>query len=248
MLDSDLMDPFSSVALQSTFSMLDKSDMMEDSFASSRDSPIVPTNVTSQYAPMVPQKPTANRNVYASCLPNSMGEGGMFQLFSPCGPIESARFALIPKDAATPNRGIGFVLFENPEDATSAVQKLNGLFLDTQQIVVRLAVAHVAEYQARPSILTVPYEPPAQPIIDFTAPTKSVGTISSMFSARNPSIERANHVAMPEGSSISATQQLQLPFHAHQTSNSYYAAQGEQESRSAGLQLVMLHDLDAKKK
>jgi len=72
-------------------------------------------------------------NVYVKNLPLEWPQDDLEKKFGQCGTITSAH---IPTDETGNSRGFGFVNFENPEDASRAVEALNGLEIGDKKLYV----------------------------------------------------------------------------------------------------------------
>ncbi|KAK1265005.1 Polyadenylate-binding protein 5 [Acorus gramineus] len=72
-------------------------------------------------------------NVYVKNLAETITDEEMNNLFGKYGPITSA---VVMRDATGKSRGFGFVNFQNPDDAASAVDNLNGSTFDDKVLYV----------------------------------------------------------------------------------------------------------------
>lgn len=80
------------------------------------------------------------RNVYIKRLDDNLDEHKLLEVFGRYGPITSTR---IMRDENGASRGFGFVCFDRPEDATHAVQEMNGQVVGSKPIYVALAMSKV---------------------------------------------------------------------------------------------------------
>ncbi|KAG8720467.1 hypothetical protein FRC08_000193 [Ceratobasidium sp. 394] len=74
-------------------------------------------------------------NLFCKNLDPDIDSNKLFTHFKQFGQIVSAR---VMRNDAGQSRGFGFVSFQTPEQANAALQAMNGVFLGTKQIAVRL--------------------------------------------------------------------------------------------------------------
>jgi polyadenylate-binding protein len=72
-------------------------------------------------------------NVFIKNLPETVGDGQLYELFAPFGMIKSA---IVMKDEAGRSKLFGFVNFDDPNDALEAVTELNNKEVDGKPIFV----------------------------------------------------------------------------------------------------------------
>lgn len=100
--------------------------------------------------------------LYIANLSYEINESSLREVFEPYGNVTEA---LIPTDRATGRpRGFGFVTFDTPEAAKSAIDGMNGRELDGRSIKVS---------EARPK--TAPGEAPATGASTHDSPRKNFG-------------------------------------------------------------------------
>lgn len=76
-------------------------------------------------------------NLYVGCLPQTVSDSRLREMFSPLGKITSSN---VVKDQNTGiSKGFGFVKFENAMDAATAVMHLNGYHIEGHRLAVRVA-------------------------------------------------------------------------------------------------------------
>ncbi|KAJ1311240.1 hypothetical protein OPQ81_009739 [Rhizoctonia solani] len=124
-------------------------------------------------------------NLFCKNLDPEIDSNKLFTHFKPYGQIVSAR---VMRNDAGQSRGFGFVSFQTPEQASAALQAMNGAFLGSKQIAVRL---HEPK-QLRQEKLQQRFSPRTRS--GATSPTPSEGgdSIYSAFSPDRDSIrERA---------------------------------------------------------
>jgi len=78
-------------------------------------------------------------NLYVSGLPKHMTQPDLEQLFSPCGIIITSR--ILCDNLTGLSKGVGFIRFDQHEEADRAIQKLNGTIPEgaTEPITVKFA-------------------------------------------------------------------------------------------------------------
>jgi len=76
--------------------------------------------------------------LYVGNLPWGITDEKLYDLFSSIGPVESAR--IITDRNTGKSRGFGFVVMGNSENATAAINRLNGEILGERKISVSEAV------------------------------------------------------------------------------------------------------------
>jgi cold-inducible RNA-binding protein len=78
-----------------------------------------------------------NKNLYVGGLAYSVTDQQLQELFATCGDVESAK---VIKDRDTDrSRGFGFVEMSTPEEATKAIEALNGSEQDGRTLTVNEA-------------------------------------------------------------------------------------------------------------
>ena len=77
------------------------------------------------------------RNVYVAALPANYTDGKLARLFQRFGKISSAK--MMRHDTAGRGKGVGFVLFESDDSATSAIREMQGANVEGECIQVRPA-------------------------------------------------------------------------------------------------------------
>ncbi|CAE7102324.1 unnamed protein product [Rhizoctonia solani] len=109
----------------------------------------------------------------------------LFTHFKPYGQIVSAR---VMRNDAGQSRGFGFVSYQSPEQATAALQAMNGAFLGSKQIAVRL---HEPK-QLRQEKLQQRFSPRTRSGTTSPTPSDGADSLYSSFSPDRDSIrERA---------------------------------------------------------
>ena len=76
-------------------------------------------------------------NIYVGNLDFKVDENELKEAFSEFGEVESAR--IITDKYTGRSKGFGFVVIENDEDASKAIESLNGKSLGQREIVVNEA-------------------------------------------------------------------------------------------------------------
>lgn len=77
------------------------------------------------------------KRLFIGNLPWSVDDAALNELFAPMGTVNSA--AVITDRMSGRSKGFGFVDMENDEEATAAIEKLNGQEVDGRKIVVNEA-------------------------------------------------------------------------------------------------------------
>jgi len=77
------------------------------------------------------------QKLFVGSLSFSTTSEGLREFFTQCGNVTSA--TVITDQFSGRSRGFGFVEMSTPEEATAAVQRLNGKDLDGRQIKVEMA-------------------------------------------------------------------------------------------------------------
>jgi len=96
----------------------------------------ITTAVSSTDAEMEPQD-TSMTNLIINYLPQSMTDKKLHQMFTQIGQIEACR---VMKDVKTGySFGFGFVNFVRPEDASRAIEVMNGLQVENKRLKVSYA-------------------------------------------------------------------------------------------------------------
>ena len=75
-------------------------------------------------------------NLYVKNIEDDIGDDRFYQEFSVYGTITSAK---IMKDVKGNSKGFGFVCFSSMDEATSAINEMNGRILVTKPLYVALA-------------------------------------------------------------------------------------------------------------
>lgn len=84
--------------------------------------------------------------MYVGNLPFSMGENQLFDLFAPCGVVESVRIVL---DRETnKSKGFGFVEMATEDEAGAALKELNDKAVEGRKLRVNYAVRDSARQGA----------------------------------------------------------------------------------------------------
>ncbi|KAJ0966708.1 hypothetical protein J5N97_023625 [Dioscorea zingiberensis] len=115
---------------------------MSPSSSSSVPTPTVPC--TASQAPVsllaengIIKKEIDEANIYIASLPQSVDDKRLIELFSPFGPIRTAR---VIKDKQTGlSKGYGFVKFNDAMSASNAIAQMNGCKLEGKTLAVRVA-------------------------------------------------------------------------------------------------------------
>lgn len=77
---------------------------------------------------------TMNKKLYVGSLPYSVTEDELRELFSPFGPVESAR--IITDKFTGQSKGFGFVEMVNGDDAKKAIEGMNGKQVNGRTLIV----------------------------------------------------------------------------------------------------------------
>ncbi|CAE6388828.1 unnamed protein product [Rhizoctonia solani] len=128
--------------------------------------------------------PPRASNPYANLDPE-IDSNKLFTHFKPFGQIVSAR---VMRNDSGQSRGFGFVSYQAPEQATAALQAMNGAFLGSKQIAVRL---HEPK-QLRQEKLQQRFSPRTRSGTTSPTPSDGADSLYSTFSPDRDSIrERA---------------------------------------------------------
>ncbi|CAE6528604.1 unnamed protein product [Rhizoctonia solani] len=131
-----------------------------------------------------PFTPPRASNPYANLDPE-IDSNKLFTHFKPFGQIVSAR---VMRNDSGQSRGFGFVSYQAPEQATAALQAMNGAFLGSKQIAVRL---HEPK-QLRQEKLQQRFSPRTRSGTTSPTPSDGADSLYSTFSPDRDSIrERA---------------------------------------------------------
>jgi len=76
-------------------------------------------------------------NIYVGNLSYKVKESELKQVFEEYGEVSTAK--IISDKYTGRSKGFGFVVMDNSEDAEKAIKKLNGIELDSREIVVNEA-------------------------------------------------------------------------------------------------------------
>ncbi|CAE6455468.1 unnamed protein product [Rhizoctonia solani] len=136
-----------------------------------------------------PFTPPRNSNPYANLDPE-IDSNKLFTHFKPYGQIVSAR---VMRNDAGQSRGFGFVSYQSPDQAAAALQAMNGAFIGSKQIAVRL---HEPK-QLRQEKLQQRFSPRTRS--GATSPTPSEGA-DSIYSAFSPDRESIRERTMRRSS------------------------------------------------
>ncbi|CUA76895.1 Polyadenylate-binding protein, cytoplasmic and nuclear [Rhizoctonia solani] len=124
-------------------------------------------------------------NLFCKNLDPEIDSNKLFTHFKPYGQIVSAR---VMRNDSGQSRGFGFVSFQAPEQATAALQAMNGVFLGSKQIAVRL---HEPK-QLRQEKLQQRFSPRTRSGTTSPTPSDGADSLYSSFSPDRDSIrERA---------------------------------------------------------
>ncbi len=76
-------------------------------------------------------------NIYVGNLSYKVKESELKQIFEEYGEVASAK--IISDKYTGRSKGFGFVVMDNSDEAVNAIEKLNGIELDSREIVVNEA-------------------------------------------------------------------------------------------------------------
>ncbi|KAF6159585.1 hypothetical protein GIB67_008014 [Kingdonia uniflora] len=129
----------------------------------------------SRSGPPLSNKKEDYTSLFVGCLPTSMDDQRLVELFNPYGSVESAKVVMDWVKGS--NKGYGFVKYDNPISAATAVSEKNGFLIDGKFLVVRVANSSTSVLGKYQSPTTVPQVSPNQTV--WPGPPGSVPQLCS---------------------------------------------------------------------
>jgi RNA recognition motif-containing protein len=83
-------------------------------------------------------------NIYVGNLDFKVNEKDLEELFEKYGTVSSSK--IITDKFSGKSKGFGFVIMENQDEATSAIKELNGVALETREMIVNEAKPRKNDY------------------------------------------------------------------------------------------------------
>ncbi|KAF8413136.1 hypothetical protein HHK36_001112 [Tetracentron sinense] len=143
-------------------------------------------------------KEVNDANLYVGYLPQSVDESRLRELFSPFGRVIDAK---VIKDHSTGfSKGYGFVKYDDPISASTAVAHMNGHKIDGKMLAVR--IAGQPPTAAGNSVITLLPKYPGSAVVsqDSTSQAAWPGPPGSMLPAPQASFRKNGHFGLPSSS------------------------------------------------